>query len=135
MQKLITYTLTVVAIAIITGGCIFLSSKKQENNIEFLKSYGWEVENVPIEKETVKIPQVFDTVYTDYNLLQLQAGLNLLDYQGKSGTRYTYVVTNYPKPTKSQVRANVIVIDGTPVAGDIMTVELDGFMHSLSFDF
>ena len=35
--------------------------------------------------------------------------------------------------TEAQVRANVITVRGKPVAGDIMTVSIDGFMHSLLY--
>ncbi len=135
MQKLILYIIIISIIVLITLGCISVSSFKNKDNIEFLKSYGWEVSKKPIETEKITIPAVFDDVYKNYNLLQIEAGLNLLDYCGKSGTRYTYEVLNYPTKTDNQVRANVIVIENTPVAGDIMTVNLNGFMHSLYYKF
>lgn len=133
MQKLIIYIITILVIVIITGGCLFISSITDNDNIEFLKSYGWEVKKKPIEKTEVTIPEEFDEVYQNYNLLQLQAGLNLKNYCGKTGIRYTYEVTNYPIKTEYTVRANVIVIDNTPVAGDIMTTNINGFMHSLYY--
>ena len=133
MQKLILYLLVISVIVLITLGCIGISSFKNRDNIEFLKSYGWEVSKKPIEIEEITIPKEFDEVYKNYNLLQIEAGLNLLSYRGKTGTRYTYEVLNYPIKTEEQVRANVIVIENTPVAGDIMTVNLDGFMHSLYY--
>lgn len=133
MQKLILYIIIVGVIVLITLGCIGVSSLKNKDNIEFLKSYGWEVSKTPLETKEIKIPKEFDEVYKNYNLLQIEAGLNLLNYRGKTGTRYTYEVLNYPIKTDEQVRANVIVIDNTPVAGDIMTVSLSGFMHSLYY--
>ena len=110
-----------------------MSSWKNADNIEFLKSYGWEVKKRPLEKENVKIPEQFDAVYENYNKLQIEAGLDLSDFRGKTGVRYTYEVTNYPIKVKSTVRANIIVIDNMPAAGDIMTTDLDGFMHSLNY--
>lgn len=134
MQKLMVYIAIILIISLITGSCLALSSWKNNDNIEFLKSYGWEVKNHPIEKVEITIPEKFDEVYENYNLLQLQAGLNLSDYCGKSGIRYTYEVTNYPIYTEDTVRANVIVIDNTPVGGDIMTTNINGFMHSLYYN-
>lgn len=99
---------------------------------EFLKSYGWEVDKRCIEKSQVIIPEPFDLVYENYNVLQTEAGLDLKPYMGKKGMRYTYYVTNYPKDVNEPVRANVIIIDGKCVAGDICTVSLDGFIHSLA---
>ena len=132
MQKLILYLLTVVLICILTGGMLLLTSWKEPDNIAFLKSYGWEVISEPIEKINVSIPKEFDDVYKNYNIIQLEAGLDLYPYRGKTGIRYTYQVTNYPEDPGVPVRANVIVIDNKPVAGDIMTTSLDGFMHSLN---
>ena len=85
----------------------------------------------PLEKIDVIIPKEFDEVYENYNKIQLEAGLNLEKYKGKKGTRYTYEVTNYPENLSDTVRANIIIIDNTPVAGDIMTTNINGFMHSL----
>ncbi|MGN1116805.1 MAG: DUF4830 domain-containing protein [Candidatus Ornithomonoglobus sp.] len=103
-----------------------------EKSIEFLDSYGWSVGEKPVEKAEVNIPQEFDEVYKSYNIIQKQAGLDLTKYKGMNGTRYTFIVTNYPADVGEPVRANVICIEGVPVAGDIMTVSINGFMHSLA---
>lgn len=110
---------------------LFASGADNSANIEFLADYGWEVKPHPIEEADVIIPNPFDLVYQNYNEMQLEAGLDLREYRGMSGKRYTYEVTNYPVYVEEQVRANVICIDGAPVAGDIMTVSINGFMHSL----
>ena len=108
----------------------------KEKNIDtcrdFLASYNWEVDITPTDKAEVTIPAVFDKVYENYNNIQKKAGLALSSYRGKSGTRYTFAVKNYPYPVNETVYANVILIDGKAVAGDIMTVSLSGFMHALS---
>lgn len=134
MNKLTIYASAVCVIFLVTFICLRASAWKNADNIEFLKSYGWEVKTHPIETAEVTIPAEFDKVYADYNRLQIRAGLNLEPYRGKSGVRYCYEVTNYPKKTAEPVRANLIVIDNTPAAGDIMTVGLDGFMHSLYYE-
>lgn len=112
---------------------LFASGADNNANIEFLKSYGWEVDTKPIDEAEVIIPNPFDLVYENYNKLQLEAGLDLEPYKGMHGKRYTYTVTNYPEDVGEEVRANVICIDGEAVAGDIMTVSLRGFMHSLKY--
>lgn len=97
----------------------------------FLSDYGWETEPEPAAWAEVNIPAEFDNIYTNYNVLQKEAGLDLLPYRGMRGLRYSFVVTNYPLDAGEPVYADVLTVDGVPVAGDIMTVSIDGFMHSL----
>lgn len=124
-----------ILIIIITTAAFMLFASCEDNtkNIEFLKNYGWEVNSKAIESVNIIIPDPFDLVYENYNKMQKEANLDLYPYRGMNGIRYTYTVLNYPKDVGEEVRANVICIDGTPVAGDIMTVSLHGFMHSLKF--
>ena len=131
MRKMFFYFVTIVVIPLITA-FTFLASEKNIN-VNFLKSYGWEVDPHEIEIEEIVIPKSFDSVYKEYNLLQKEAGLDLEKYKGKKAVRYTYKVLNYPVKNKNNVRANVICVDKEPIAGDIMTTALDGFMHSLLF--
>ncbi len=99
---------------------------------EFLESYGWKVDKNPTDTAQVSIPKEFDEVYKNYNKIQQKSQLDLSPYKGMKGTRYTFIVKNYPLDVGETVYANVIVINSHPVAGDIMTVSLNGFMHSLS---
>ncbi len=129
------YFTAVLIIAVTTFSFVFFASGETDTkNIEFLRSYGWEVSGKPIEEAEIIIPDPFDRVYESYNKIQLHAGLDLRPYMGKSGIRYTYIVKNYPIDAGEDVRANVICIDGEPVGGDIMTVSINGFMHSLIFE-
>lgn len=133
-RRAMLYFVSVIIIFIVTLAFVFFASgEEDEGNIEFLKSYGWEVGRYAVDEAEVIIPKPFDRVYENYNQLQLRAGLDLTPYQGMCGRRYTYIVKNYPHTT-DEVRANVIVIDGERVAGDIMTVSSTGFMHSLMYD-
>ncbi len=122
-------------IIIVTTLCfvLFADGETDANNIVFLRDYGWEVRAKAIEKEEVIIPDPFDRVYENYNKIQLEAGLDLRPYMGMRGTRYTYIVENYPEDVGEEVRANLICINNKPVGGDIMTVSINGFMHSLNF--
>lgn len=128
------YFISVLMIFIVTMGFVFFArGAEDDKNAEFLKSYGWEVDSRCVDEAEVIIPKPFDRVYENYNKLQIKAGLNLMPYMGMRGHRYTYVVRNYPKDVGEEVRANVICIDGERVAGDIMTVNSRGFMHSLNY--
>lgn len=129
------YFISVVIIIVTTMMFVlFASGETDTNNIVFLKGYGWEVRTKAVEKEDIIIPKPFDRVYENYNDIQLKAGLNLRPYMGMKGVRYTYIVENYPKDVGEEVRANVICINNEPVGGDIMTVSIRGFIHSLNFD-
>lgn len=121
------------ALCSVTAGvfCAYGKSPDEDKCREFLSGYGWEVSDTADSRADVTIPAVFDKVYENYNKVQKTSGLDLLPYCGKSGTRYTFVVTNYPVDVGETVYANVIIIDGEPVGGDIMTVSLSGFMHGL----
>ena len=111
---------------------VFADEAADSKAKKFLASYGWET-GERIEREEVIIPKPFDLVYENYNELQTEAGLDLRPYMGRSGARYTYEVTNYPFDPGEPVRANVIIIDGKCVGGDICTVSLKGFIHSLQY--
>lgn len=129
------YFISVVIIIVTTlMFVLFASGETDTNNIVFLKGYGWEVRTKSVEKEDIIIPKPFDHVYENYNDIQLKAGLDLRPYMGMKGVRYTYIVENYPKDVGEEVRANVICINNEPVGGDIMTVSIRGFIHSLNFD-
>ncbi len=131
MKHMLFYFIAVIVIASITALCVAFGGA--DHNVAFLEDYGWKVNKDCIDKENIKIPEKFDDVYAAYNDLQKQAGLDLSPYCGKKGVRYTYLVENYPEKTDEPVRANVICVDAKPVAGDIMTVSLGGFMHSLNY--
>ena len=109
----------------------FRGIKTNEERIAFLAQFGWEVAEQPIEIMEVQIPEEFDQVYLKYNELQKQLKLDLQKYTGKRAKRYTYIVTNYPKDTQDEIRANILMHKDRVIAGDIMSTALDGFMHSL----
>lgn len=129
------YFTAVVTILLVTFAFVyFASGEENAGNVEFLESYGWQVEKKAAETEEFTIPEEFDRVYENYNELQRRAGLDLEPYKGRKAKRYTYIVKNYPREVGEEVRANVVTVDGKCVAGDIMTVSAGGFMHSLLRD-
>ncbi len=108
------------------------AGKTEEQRQTFLRDLGWEVEPEPIEVVDVIIPNEFEEVYTTYNNIQKQQGMSLDKYRGKRCKRYTYVVNNHPSGAK-EVRANLLVCSGKIIGGDICSLGLNGFMHSLIF--
>jgi len=106
----------------------YTSVSTNEDRINFLRQFGWEVEKEPVEVEEVIIPKEFDDVYIKYNEIQLENGLDLSKYKSKRVKRWTYIVKNYPN-TDETVRANLLIYNSKVIGGDISSVRLDGFMH------
>jgi hypothetical protein len=110
-----------------------LLAKTNEQRIEFLKQFGWEVDAEPVEVVEVVIPTEFDDVYEKYNIIQKKQGFDLTGFKGKRMKRWTYTVKNYPDK-KDNVRANILVLDGKVAGGDVCSVELNGFMHGFDLN-
>ncbi len=108
--------------------------KNNGQRVDYLSSFGWEIETEPLETQEILIPAKFDSVYEEYNKLQQTQGFNLKNYCGMEATRYTYKVLNYPDSSKQNtVVADIIVYRNQVIAGDIQSVSLGGFMHGLEF--
>ena len=105
-----------------------ISAKDNNERINFLNQFNLKVLPEPIEEIEINIPSQFNKVYEKYNSIQKENGLDLEKYKGKSCTKYTYKILNY-KNEKSEVRANLLVLDGKVIGGDICSVDLGGFMH------
>lgn len=108
----------------------FKNIATNEDRIEFLRRYGWEVEPEAREIVEVVIPAEFDGIYKKYNELQVGEGLNLEKYKGKSVKRYTYLVSNYEY--EGSVLANLLIYNDRVIGGDICSSKLDGFVHGFT---
>ena len=97
----------------------------------FIASLGWEVDPEPVEVVELVVPKEFDDVYTAYNEMQRAQGYDLEKYQGKRAKRYTYVVHNYPG-YEGGVRLNLVVQGNRIIAGDVCSLEVEGFMHGFT---
>lgn len=124
------YYIAAAALAAILIVCYAVFADEEGEIVAFLNSIGYEVSERPIEREEIRIPKPLDLVFENYNKIQKSSGFDLKPYEGREGIRYTYEVKNYPVDIDG-VRANVLVIGGEIVGGDICTVSLDGFMHGL----
>ena len=102
--------------------------RSAEEAAAFLSQFSWQVEATPVEIRTVTVPEEFDKVFSAYNEMQKEQGLNLAKYKKKDVVRYTFSVTNYPD-YEGTVYANVLVYRNRVVGGDISSAALDGFVH------
>ena len=110
------------------GDIDYTGIKTNEDRVEFLSQFGWEVSPEPVETAEVTIPSEFDKVFTGYNEIQKRQGLDLSDYKKKKVTRYTYEVTNY-EGESGKVYANVLVYRNRVIGGDICSADVTGFIH------
>ena len=69
--------------------------KSNEDRVAFIKNFGIEIEETPLEEDSFTMPENFDRVISGYNELQKKQGLDITKYAKKRVTRYTYKVTNY----------------------------------------
>ena len=112
---------------------ILQGHKISDNNarVEYLRSYGWEVEEEAESIEEIVIPEEFSEVFQKYNEIQKEQGFDLEKLKGQRVKRYTYIVTNYPNEPE-HVRANLFVCKEKVVAGDICSLKVQGgFLHGL----
>lgn len=108
---------------------VFLNTNEERR--EFLRRFGWETSEEPIEIAAVTIPAEFNDVYESYNEIQKAQGFNLEPLKGKPAKRFTYQVKNYPN-VSDEVRADLLISDGRLIGGDVMTTRMDGFMHGFA---
>jgi len=108
------------------------AAKTEEQRQAFLAALGWEVSEKPVSAEEVTIPKRFDSVYAAYNELQQTQGLDLRRCRGKTCTRYTYDVKNYPENAEG-VQLNLLVCRGKIVGGDVCGLSLGGFQRNLLY--
>lgn len=115
------------------AGEVDLDSKMNSNEqrVALLESYGWQVEPEPRGEREVQIPKSFDETYQAYNEIQLEQGLDLIPYQGKRATLYTYELIAYPTGEQG-VTANLLIRRGRLIAADISSAEADGFVHGIT---
>ena len=106
-----------------TSGTISIHSN--DDRIQFLASYGWEVVTSPAQTSQVRIPSVSSEVFERYNTLQKAIGYDLSEYAGKTVMRYVYTVKNYPGATEP-VYATILISNNRVIGGDITDTAATG---------
>lgn len=105
-------------------------AKTNDDRVAYLEHFGWTVEPQPVAVEELQIPEEFDETYTQYLALQTGQGFDLTKYCGKRVKRYAYTITNYPTG-ESGVQAGLLVYKNTVIGGEILSTQLNGFIHAL----
>ena len=105
--------------------------RTNEDRVEYLSAYGWQVSQEPIATQELLIPEELDSSYDEYLALQTGQGFDLEKYAGKRVKRYTYEITNYPTG-ETGVQANLLICRNTVVGGEVLSPQLDGFLHGLA---
>ena len=94
---------------------------------------GYTVTPEAVLVEQVTIPETFDSKYEQYNEMQKPAGFDLSAHSGKTVDKYTFKVLNY-EDVDEEVVANLLVLDGQVIGGDISSTTLGGFSHGFVSD-
>ncbi len=120
---------------VVNDGAINLKASNESERLTFLSQFGWDVDPDPVKVEEVIIPTEFNEVYEKYNQLQISQNFDLTAYAGKCVKKWTYAVKNYPDyPEESGfVQANMLVLDGVVIGGDVSSIEENGFMNTFDF--
>lgn len=114
-----------------TASITYSKITDNEARLNFISQFGWNVKDAPLEEVNVVIPREFDKVYLGYNEMQKEQGLNLSKYKGKTVTRYTYEVTNYPNYDDT-VYISLLVYKDKVIGGDVCSADVNGFVHGFS---
>ena len=102
-----------------------LGAANNDQRVKYLRDFGWDVTNTPVETGQVKIPEESSEAFDRYCLLQKSNGFDLAPYAGKNVMRYVYQINNYPG-AKEPVYATVLVYKNQIIGGDITDTAAKG---------
>ena len=109
-----------------TTGAVTVASN--DDRVNFLSGFGWEVTNSPVESGQVRIPETSGEVFARYNALQKSQGYDLSSYAGTTVMRYVYQINNYPGATEP-VYATVLISKNRVIGGDITDTAAKGVIR------
>ncbi len=107
------------------------SVANNDDRVQFLSNYGWEVTTSPVESCQVRIPAETSEVFDRYNSLQKSMGYDLTDYAGTTVMRYVYEVNNYPGATEP-VYATLLISKNQVIGGDVTDSAAKGAIRSFT---
>ncbi len=99
-----------------------------DDRVQFLTSFGWEVVTSPTETSQVRIPKDSSEVFARYNALQKSQGYDLTGFQGKTVMRYVYKIKNYPGATEP-VYATILIANNQVIGGDVTDTSATGVIQ------
>ena len=150
-SKIRAVGITVLVCAICLGTFVYFAKKSNEQTlidsgintrastaaerISFLSQFGWDIDIEPVAVKEITIPMEFNEDYEKFNALQNKQNFDLHKYSGERAKLWTYNVKNYPgyEDTTDMVRANIIIYNGSVIAGDITILDKNGSMNTLDF--
>lgn len=118
------------AVSAMTNTVNFEGRKTNDDRVEFIKEFGVDVKEAPIETVDFTLPENFDRIIAGYNEIQKMQGLDLSKYKNKKVTRYTYLAENYDG-YDGDVYVNLILYKNTVIACDISSADPSGFISPL----
>ena len=104
------------------------SVASNDDRVNFLSSFGWEVTNSPVESSQVRIPEDSSEVFDRYNALQKSQGYDLTNHAGDTVMRYVYQINNYPGATEP-VYATILISKNQVIGGDITDTAARGVIR------
>ncbi len=129
------------ALLLVLAGCLGkegagrteeISAATDEERLAYLTGLGWQAEPEPVETLNLELPGDLTKEYGDYAALQEEQGFPFSAFGGRTVSRYTYRVTNYPD-YDGPVQADLYVCDGLLIGGDVTAPGKDGFIRELAF--
>ena len=96
-----------------------------DDRVNFLSGFGWEVTTSPVESSQVRIPEQQSEVFDRYNTLQKSQGYDLSNYAGATVMRYVYKINNYPGATEP-VYATLLISKNQIIGGDVTDTAANG---------
>lgn len=106
--------------------------KNGNDRLDYIQNWGWEVEETPLSTQVLLIPNLLDSSYSSYISLQTSQGFPpLTDYCGEEVIQYTYRITNYPSEEEG-IQLNLLCHENQVIAGEVLSPEIGGFIHSLA---
>ena len=101
-----------------------------DSRVQFLKDFGWQVTETPVQSGQVKIPADSSEIFDRYNALQKSQGYDLSQYAGKTVMRYVYRIDNFPGATEP-VYATILVYKNQIIGGDVTNTAAKGVVQGL----
>lgn len=106
--------------------------KTEQQRLDYLQEWGWQVNPQPIAVQELLIPNPLTPAYDEYMVLQEgQHFPSLEDYKGKRVKRYTYEITNYPTG-EDHIQISILLYNNTVIAGEVLSPEANGYLHGLA---
>ena len=109
------------------------SVTSNDDRVNFLKGFGWDVTTSPKESSQVRIPAESSQVFDRYNALQKSQGYDLTPYAGQTVMRYVYQVNNYPG-AKEPVYATVLISKNQVIGGDVTDTGAKGKIQGFKME-